>query len=297
MTKTYEKTELIPNERKNREAVSSSKSRQEVAVITGASSGFGLSTLRLLAKEGYKVYGTSRHPNKANWDYTENSELLELDVNSDQSVDAFVVEVLKRSGGRIDVLVNNAGYVGIGALEEMSIDEAKMQFETNLFGVMRMVNAVLPVMRGQKSGHIVNLGSIVGRIPVPFSGLYSASKFALEGYTEQLRLETKNLGIKVSVVEPGYFRTNLLNASKFASKNIDAYKEVRRRANAVLQKREENGEDPILVARTILKIIKSDKPALRHPVGKDKSALRYMRIFPQSSFEKQIGRIFDLNMR
>ena len=277
--------------------VSRRGTKQKVAVITGASSGFGLATSILMAQKGYRVFGGSRHPESVNGNYSQNFESLEVDVQSGQSVEAFMSEVLKRSDGSLDVLINNAGYATIGALEEMTAQEAMNQLDTNLFGVMRMVNSVLPVMRKQKSGHIINIGSIVGHIPVPFSGLYSTSKFALEGYTEQLRLEIKNFGINVSILEPGYFKTNLLNSSKYVSRSIDAYKEIRTRANAVLQGREENGQDPILVAHALLKIIESRKPGLHYPVGKDRRALFFKRVFPQSSFESQISRIFGLDVR
>jgi NAD(P)-dependent dehydrogenase (short-subunit alcohol dehydrogenase family) len=157
-----------------------------VVLITGASSGVGQSTARLLARRGFTVFGTSRNPSSA--DRVPGVEMLTLDVRDDDSVRACVETILHRSG-RLDVVINNAGYELAGALEELSSEEARAQFETNFFGVVRMVNAVLPLMRHQKRGHIINVSSLTGLTASPFLGIYSASKFALEGYTEALRHE------------------------------------------------------------------------------------------------------------
>jgi short-subunit dehydrogenase len=167
---------------------------QNVVPITGASSGVGQAAARLLAQRGYKVFGTSRNPATA--ESIPMVEMLPLDVRADASVHA-CVEAVSHRGGRLDVLVNNAGFELAGALEELSPPEAEAQFETNFFGVVRMINAVLPSMRQQKRGRIVNVGSLSGLSPIPFLGIYSASKFALEGYMEALRHEVKPFNIHV----------------------------------------------------------------------------------------------------
>src|SRR5262245_47487212 len=167
-------------------------SNQKVVLITGASSGVGQSTARLLSRQGYKVFGTSRNPASA--EVIPTVEVLALDVRSDDSVAACVKAVVNEVG-RVDILVNNAGYELAGALEETSIDETKAQFETNFFGVVRMVKAVLPSMRQQKQGKIINVSSLAGVSSIPFMGFYSATKFALEGYTKALRMEVSPFNI------------------------------------------------------------------------------------------------------
>ena len=269
-------------------------SDSKVVLIPGASSGFGKVTSGLLTEHGYEVFGTSRNPSKLN-ESPEKFEMLRLDVNSDQSVRECVEALLQKTGGRLDVLVNNAGFGTFGAIEEISIEEAKMQLETNLFGAVRMVKAVLPTMRKQRSGQIINIGSLAGFIAVPFQGFYSVSKFALEGYTEALRHETKGMGIKISIIEPGYFRTNIANSVKVATARIDDYAETRKKVLSEMRKREEKGQDPRMVAETILKIIESDKPRLHYAVGRDKSGLLFKRLLPQSTFEGQVRRIFKLD--
>src|SRR5207344_1189963 len=184
-----------------------------IALVTGASSGIGEATAKRLAAAGYKVYGTSRRralPDQRNF------EMLPLDVTSDESVAAAVSELIRREG-RIDLLVNNAGFgVAPGGAEESSIEQAKAVFETNLFGLLRMTRAVLPHMRRQGSGRIINIGSVLGFLPMPYGALYAATKHAIEGYSESLDHELRTRGIRVSVIEPAYTKTqfdaNLLAA-------------------------------------------------------------------------------------
>ncbi len=266
----------------------------KVVLVTGASSGFGMVTSKLLAERGYRVYGTSRNPSRSD-ESVQRVKMLALDVNSDQSASACVRALLQETEGRLDVLVNNAGYVSVGAIEETSIEEAKMQLETNLFGVARMVRAVLPTMRRQRSGQIINIASLAGSIAAPFQGFYAVSKFALEGYTEALRHETKGLGIRVSVVEPGFFRTNLAKSAKFAALKIDDYDRARGYALREIQKREARGQDPVMVAQTVLRIIETEKPRLHYAVGRDRIGLLFKRLLPQSTFEGGVRRIFKLD--
>jgi NADP-dependent 3-hydroxy acid dehydrogenase YdfG len=263
----------------------------KVVLITGASSGFGQATAKLLSEHGLRVFGTSRHPTPADGSF----ELLQLDVTSDQSVSVCVQKLLEKTGGRLDVLINNAGMVTTGAIEEMTVGDAMLQLDTNLIGVLRMIRAVLPGMRKQHSGQIINIGSLAGHIAVPFQGFYATSKFGLEAVSEQLRAETKNLGIKVSVVEPGFFKTNLLNTSKASTDSIADYEAEKGRALAALRDFEQKGEDPIKVAELILRIIQTEKPRLHYPIGRNKSGLLIKRLLPDSMFEGQVRRIFKLD--
>lgn len=255
---------------------------QKVVLITGTSSGFGRATALLLQKNGYKVFGTSRKPS-----HEKEFETLNLDVDSDVSV-ASCVSTLMKKANRIDVLVNNAGFVSSGALEECSIQDAKAQFETNFFGAVRVANAVLPIMRNQKSGRIINIGSLAGIIPAPFQGFYAASKAALISYSEVLRQEVRPFNIKVSVVEPGFFSTKLFDKGRQASKSISEYKEIEKRAMSSLTADTKNGGDPKAVAEAILKIIESGSPRLHYPVGKEKKYLFVKKILPDAVFEKAL---------
>lgn len=265
-----------------------------IALITGASSGFGKVTSELLSENGYRVFGTSRRPNELK-DPPKGTEVLELDVTSGASVDSCVSTLLQKTSGKLDVLINNAGVISVGAVEEMTLEDTLKQLETNLFGVMRMTRAVLPTMRKQHSGRIVNVGSLAGHVAVPFQGMYSTSKFALEGYAEQLRQETKNLGIKVSIVEPGFFKTNIGQSPLLASEQIPDYKAEKARSISAIREFGEKGGDTMVVAREILKILREEKPKLRYAVGKEKSSLLFKRLIPQSMFEGQVRRIFKLD--
>lgn len=179
---------------------------QSVALVTGASSGIGQATAELLAAHGFTVFGTSRTPTQDQRSYT----WLPLDVRSDDSVQAAVQSLLAQAG-RIDLLVNNAGYVQYGAIEESSVADAQAQLDTNLFGVIRMLKAVLPVMRQQGSERILNISSVVGHVTAPYGGLYATSKFALEGLSEALSEEVRPFGVSVSLIEPGYVNTPLVS--------------------------------------------------------------------------------------
>jgi short-subunit dehydrogenase len=197
--------------------------------------------------------------------------------------------------GHIDILINNAGYGLSGAIEETSTQEAKSQFETNFFGAVRIVKIVLPIMRQQRRGQIINISSMGGVVGNPFLGFYSASKFALEGYTEALRHEVKRFNITVSLVEPTYFKTNAANAAIRTSKTIDDYIEMRQRASAIIRERIENGLNPKIVGDIILRIILSRSPRLRYTVGKGSWGPRMKGVIPQSMFEGLIRRFWNLD--
>jgi len=266
---------------------------QTVVLITGASSGVGQSTARLLAQKNYRVFGTSRNPAQA--EGIPGVEMLPLDVRADDSVRACVAAVSSR-GGRLDILINNAGHELAGALEELSADEARAQFETNFFGVARMVNAVLPMMRRQKRGHIINVGSLSGLSPIPFLGIYSASKFALEGYTEALRHEVKPFNIHVSLTEAGFLKTPMMNHRQVGANRITDYDPWRQRALAAIQANEERAPGPDLVAETLLRIVSSRSPRLRYLIGQQATSIaRLRRFLPAALFERGVRRTFSLD--
>lgn len=265
----------------------------DVVLITGASSGFGRLAAQVLTCHNFRVFGTSRRarPN-ANGLF----EMVPLDVQSDESVQACVEMVLERAG-QIDVLINNAGYGFSGALEETSLAEAKALFETNFFGTVRMVKAVLPHMRKQQRGRIINISSVVGLVGVPFEGFYAASKHALEGYTETLRYEVRPFNIHVSIIEPAGFETNFASAQQKASMQIEDYGETRDRAVQILeQDLLQGGPDAILVAETMLRIVQSPAPRLRYMVGNEVSVIDISRrLLPGAVVEWMMRSLFKLD--
>jgi NAD(P)-dependent dehydrogenase (short-subunit alcohol dehydrogenase family) len=252
---------------------------QPVALVTGASSGIGRATAELLAAHGFTVFGTSRAPVLDTRPYT----WLPLDVRSDDSVQA-AVQIVLAQAGRIDLLVNNAGYLQFGAIEESSIANAQAQLDTNLFGVIRMVKAVLPVMRQQGNGRIINVSSVVGHVAFPHFGLYATSKFALEGLSEALREEVRPFGVSVSLVEPSYVNTPLV--SQPPTNLIAAYAPGRQAALQAYTTSAKNGMEPGAVARVILRAA-TTRPRLRYLVGRDgKTLLLLKRLLPDSAFER-----------
>jgi NAD(P)-dependent dehydrogenase (short-subunit alcohol dehydrogenase family) len=247
-----------------------------VAIVTGASSGIGEATAERLVLAGYQVYGSSRR-SAAKGHRT--FEMLPLDVTEDDSVEAFVGEVLRRSG-RIDLLVNNAGFgVAPAGAEEVSIHQAKLIFETNFFGVLRMIRAILPTMRRQGSGQILNMGSVLGLLPMPYGALYSATKHAIEGYSESLDHELRTRGIRVSVIEPAYAKTpfdaNLLEADS----KLEEYQRVRASVSLRIKEVMAAAQPPSVVADTVLKAATAAHPKLRYTPKGLASRLRFLRRF------------------
>jgi short-subunit dehydrogenase len=262
----------------------------EVALVTGASSGIGRATAALLAERGYRVVGTSRRPGAVA--APRGVEMLALDVRSDDAVKACVDAVLARAG-RVDVLVNNAGQALYGESEGTSIAQAGDLFETNLFGVVRMTDAVLPAMRRQGRGQIVNVSSLAGLVGVPLMSLYSASKYALEGYSESLRHELRDLGIWVSLIEPGFVRTGLVDAAQGPARAVAAYDGVRGAAVAAIAARTDSGLAPERVAETILRAVGDRAPRLRYRVGRAATWIpRAKAVVPPSRFEATTRRMF-----
>ena len=253
------------------------KSQQsKIALVTGASSGIGQATAQRLAKAGYKVYGTSRRPSDAS---ARTFEMLPLDVTSDESVDA-TVRKLVQVEGRIDLLVNNAGFgVAPAGAEESSIEQARSIFDTNFFGVVRMTRAVVPHMRRQGAGRIVNIGSVLGFLPMPYGALYAATKHAIEGYSESLDHELRTRGIRVSVIEPAYTKTpfdaNLLEPDA----KLDEYREVRAAVNQRVKEVMATADQPGLVADVVLEAAGAARPKLRYTAGGLASRLRLLRRF------------------
>lgn len=248
----------------------------KIALVTGASSGIGEATAQRLARAGYKVYGTSR---RAAHTGNRPFEMLALDVTSDESVAAAVAEVIRRDG-RIDLLVNNAGFgVAPAGAEESSIEQARSIFETNFFGLIRMTRAVLPQMRRQGSGRIINIGSVLGFLPMPYGALYAATKHAVEGYSESLDHELRTRGIRVSIIEPAYTKTPFDANFIEPDVKLDDYREARagvsRRVNEVMA----TAESPDVVAETVLKAANAAHPKIRYASGKLANRLRFLRRF------------------
>jgi NAD(P)-dependent dehydrogenase (short-subunit alcohol dehydrogenase family) len=259
----------------------------QVALVTGASSGIGLATAALLAEQGFTVFGTSRAAEKPAGSY----QWLSLDVRSDASVAAAIQSLLEQAG-RIDVLVNNAGYAQIGPIEESSIGDVQAQFDTNLFGAIRMIRAVLPVMRQQGSGRIINISSVVGQVAPRYAGIYAASKFALEGISEALHEEVRPFGVTVSLVGPSYVKTSI--TSQQASHPVAVYASGKQAAMNALRTRIAHGMEPHTVAVAVLRAATVTQPRLRYLVGRDAKALVLMkRLLPEPLFERVRRRVFS----
>jgi NAD(P)-dependent dehydrogenase (short-subunit alcohol dehydrogenase family) len=247
-----------------------------IALVTGASSGIGEATANRLAKAGYKVYGTSRRGAQAG---QRTFEMLPLDVTSEESVEAAVKEVL-RLDGRIDLLVNNAGFgVAPAAAEESSLDQARAIFDTNFFGIIRMTRAVLPHMRRQGGGRIINIGSVLGFLPMPYMALYSATKHAVAGYSESLDHELRTMGIRVSVIEPAYIKTPFDANFMAPDAPLDEYGEVRSAVDKRVKEVVEGADGPEIVAETVLQAALAARPKLRYAAGGLASRLRLLRRF------------------
>jgi NAD(P)-dependent dehydrogenase (short-subunit alcohol dehydrogenase family) len=258
---------------------------QNVALVTGSSSGIGFETALLLARNGFKTYASMRDLKKSK-DITQiaNKEKLplqvvQLDVIDHKSIREAIDKVVEEDK-RIDVLVNNAGYGLLGALEDLSIEEIKAQFETNFFGAIRVTQQVLPVMRKQKSGGtIVNISSVGGRMGIPSLSAYHSTKFALEGLSESISYELEPFGIRVVLIEPGFIRTNIMNSSIIAKKAQDLnspYFSLTQQLEKSFKSAMENtsaSSPPEEVAKVVLQAITSDSPKLRYAVGNDAASL------------------------
>lgn len=261
-----------------------------VALVTGASSGLGSSIARRLARGGFLTFGTSRTARPS----VDGVEMVELDVRSDESVAACLGEIHERAGG-IDVLVNNAGVLDVGPAEERTLDEARAVFETNFFGVVRLTHAVLPEMRARGSGRIINIGSLAGLVAPPGEAFYSASKHALEGYSEALYYEVAPFGISVSIIEPGFLKTGLGESASELPGRIADYDELRPRLAAAISQSLQSGADPESVVDTIFQIVQAERPRLRYRLGRDAVWVPRMKsILPESLFTSALKRRFGI---
>jgi len=256
--------------------------REKIAIVTGSSTGNGFETSLMLARNGFYTYATMRNLDKSKTITdiaTKDSlplQVLQLDVTEDKSVKDAIDTILGKRG-RIDVVVNNAGYDAFGAVEDLSVEEVKAQFETNFFGAIRVMKAVLPTMRKQRRGTIVNVSSVGGLVGIPLNSAYISSKFALEGFSESMQYELEEFGIKVILIEPGVVKTNFFENSKAAKNTASSnspYAELAKKVSEGFKPMlENNSSSPIQVAEVILKAITSEKVNTRYLVGNDAAAI------------------------
>src|SRR5881397_894950 len=266
--------------------------KNKTALVTGVTSGIGREIAQLLAERGARVFGTVRNPKSAK--PIPGVEIVRMDVTDDSSVNE-AVQGIEQKAGLVQLLVNNAGYSFMGALEETSIEEARQQFETNLFGVLRVTNSVLPGMRQQGYGRIVNISSVLGFLPAPYMGIYVASKHAVEGYTETLDHEVRRFGVRALLVEPAQTKTNIRGNSKFAKVALDVYADERKRLTDVVQQSIEHGDDPRIVAEAVYQALTAKSPRLRYPVGKGIVFSLMRRFVPAGMFDKSFRKQFQLD--
>jgi NAD(P)-dependent dehydrogenase (short-subunit alcohol dehydrogenase family) len=263
-----------------------------VVLVTGASSGLGQCIARTLAARGHRVFGTSRKPVADDGAV----RMLALDVDDDASVSRCVGAVLAAEQ-RIDVLVSNAGVGLCGAVEDSALDEIRWQMETNFFGAVRMLRAVLPAMRAQGSGRILTIGSLGGLVGMPYQAFYSASKFALEGLTEALRLELAGSGIDAAIVEPGDFRTGFTDARVFArGARSPAHQERLARVAAIYERDERNGADPQRVGDLVARLVEARRIGVRYSVGRwdQRASVFAKRLLPAAWFERLLASLYAI---
>ena len=280
--------------------------RQQIALITGSSSGIGFETSLLLARNGIYTYATMRNVSNSQeiLDIAKKEclplKVLTLDVTDEKSTQK-AIDMVMHEQNRIDILVNNAGYSLVGALEQISMDEIKEEFETNFFGIIKLIQKVLPQMRKQQSGRIINVSSLAGRIGLPIASAYVSSKFALEGLSESLKYEVQDFGIYVILIEPGVIKTNFIKNLKIGkqvitSENGDVntssadlpYAEITQKRISAFKPRFEKGSSAKEVADTILEAVTSDKPKFRYIVGQDASKLMEIR---KNTSDEEFGKI------
>ncbi len=263
---------------------------KKVILITGASSGIGKETAQLLVKNGHIVYGAARRVDKMNDLKDLGVKLIEMDVTNDESMIRGVQKIIE-SEKRIDVLVNNAGYGSYGALEDVPISEAKYQFEVNIFGLARLTQLVLPYMRKQNSGKIVNISSMGGKFGEPHGSWYHATKFALEGLSDSLRMELKQFNIGVVIIEPGAIKSEWGGIAKEKLLKVSgntAYKNMAEKHAALIDETYKRvGSEPIIIAKTIARAINSNNPKTRYAVGGGAKLLLFVKcILSDKLFDK-----------
>lgn len=266
--------------------MSSTSTNRKVALVTGASAGIGRATARALLTSGYAVFGTSRKA--TNGELVDGVHMVRCEVTSDESVTAAVAYVLAQLG-RIDLLVNNAGVGMLAAAEEYTLPEVQALFDTNVYGVVRVTNAVLPIMREQRSGRIVNLSSILGLVPSPFGAYYAASKFAVEGYSESLDHEVRTFGVRVVLVEPGMTTSSFETSMAQPGKPLSAYDAARANASRWVADGMKTADTTESVAATVVKAASSHNPRLRYTSGKVAGRMALLRrLAPAAMFDKAL---------
>jgi short-subunit dehydrogenase len=258
---------------------------KQTILVTGASSGFGLLIANKLHENGHEVIGTSRNPEKYLGKFP--FKLLELDIADDDSISAFGKKLFGQAK-QLDVLINNAGYLVTGLAEETPIETGKQQFETNFWGTVKLTNELLPYFRKQKKGKIITVGSLLGLASLPNVAYYAASKHALEGYFKALRFELNPFNIKVSMVEPSSFKTNIVNSATTAKGNIRDYDVFRQKINSYTKSQFGNAPGPEPVMNTVLRIINEKNPKYSHPVGKRSSMILTLQRFAYGVLENAI---------
>ena len=262
---------------------------KKVALVTGASSGIGKETAKLLVENGFIVYGASRRLEKMSELKDKGVKLIEMDIADDSSIVRSVNEILKNEN-RIDVIINNAGYGSYGAMEDVPISEAKYQFEVNIFGLARLTQLFLPTMRKQQSGRIINISSVGGSFGEPHGAWYHATKYALEGLSDSLRMELKEFGIDVVIIKPGAILTewnSIARENLFKTSGNTAYKALVQKHINMLTNADKGGSLPKVVAETILKAVKSKKPKTRYATGSGATVVLFMRrILSDRLFDK-----------
>lgn len=256
---------------------------KQTILITGASSGFGLIIATKLHESGYNVIGTSRNPGKIQVPF----KMLALDIANDSSIKSFSNELFKLIS-QLDVLINNAGYYLSGLAEETTIEQGKQQFETNFWGTVKITNELLPFFRKQRFGKIISIGSITGLLNFPSASYYGASKHALEGYYKSLRFELNEFNIKIVMVEPSGFKTNIINSSVSAVGKIDDYDTYRNKVEAFAKDLFEKAPEPTAVIEKLLELVEAKNPKFSNPVGKGNSILLALQYFSYKSFENAI---------
>jgi short-subunit dehydrogenase len=263
----------------------------KVAIVTGAATGIGHASAKALREAGFRVFGTSR---RAVAGITDGITMIPCDVTDDALVKAAVDKVLDATG-RIDVLVNNAGTGLLAGAEESSVSQAQTLFDVNLFGVVRTTNAVLPIMRNQKVGRIVNISSVLGLIPAPFSAIYSSTKHALEGYSESLDHEVRTFGIRICLIEPAYTRTSFDQNMVLPDRSLDAYVSARARSSALMQEVMKTADSPEIVAERVAEAATTKSPRLRYTCGKTARQVSILRRFvPERMFDKSLRKQMGL---
>ena len=267
------------------------KQSGQTAIVTGASSGIGAATAAALARAGFNVIGTSRRKDAPGPDGV---TMLACDVTDDVSVKQLIGDVLAMTG-RIDVLVNNAGMGLFGGAEESSVDQAKSLFDVNFFGMVRMTNAALPSMRKNGGGRIINISSVLGIIPAPYSAHYGATKHAVEGYSESLDHETRAFNVRVTLVEPAFTKSSFDQAALKPDRVLDEYAQARTGVERLLQQAMIIGDPPEVVAETVVVAATADRPKRRYTAGKAAKQVSFARRFvPADMFDRSLRKQFGL---